>query len=146
MIRKFLDVLASETTGGNESPEQQNDKVEKAYQSTVQKLSAILDMPLKDAVKKGKKVQRDAVANLVAGMFKEQQEATVKEVVEGLKTNLENFVKMNQEIGKKEKELEKLKVDQKKAFNESCKKLFDKIEGLPELEKTYVDALKGATT
>lgn len=141
MIRKFYDAEATENAGGNQQQEQ-GDKVEKAYQTTITKLSAILDMPVEQAIRKGKKVQKDAVAAVVQKMFKEQQEATVTEVTEGLKANLTNFVTMQQEIGKKKKELEKLETEQKKAFTQSCQKLFDKIEGLPELEKTYTEALK----
>ncbi len=144
-MKKFYDADASENKGGNPDSQDNTNKVEKNYNDTIEKLSAILGQPVAVAAKRGK-VKQDAVSKLVEEMFNEEQKVIIESVKTGLKDNLTKFVEMNKEIGKQRKALEQLELQKKKEFTESCKTLFDKIEGIPELQKEYILALKSTTT
>lgn len=125
--------------GGDQQGGGNSAKVKARFESTITKLSAILGREPEKRPKK--KVPNSEVENIVKTMFEEDQKAIIEEVKVELKGLLTAYVKMNQEIENKEKELEKLRVDKMKEFNEASEKLFNKVDGLPALEKKYIDVL-----
>lgn len=138
---------ADATNGGGGAPEEKGGdgkKIKVRFENNIGKLSAILGKEPEKRAKK--KVAGSEVENIVKAMFQEDQEAVIAEVKVDLKGLLVDYVKMNQEIENKEKELEKLKLLKMKEFCEASDKLFNKIEGLPLLEKKYQDALVAMST
>ncbi len=134
--------------GGGGAPESEGGKALKRFNTAVTKLSAILE---KEPDKKGrKKVPASKMEEIVKNLFKADEEALAAEVSAELKKLLEDYVKMHSEFDKKEKELQKLKDDKMKEFAEAGEKLFNKIDGLPDLEKKYAEAMTklagGSTT
>lgn len=129
----------------NEQQKQQQEnknKIAKAFDANIGKIRAILE---KEPDKKGKrKVTGDAMKIIVAELFKEDDENLQKEVRKELRELLTKYVSMWDEIGKKEKEMEKLKEEKMKEFNEASQKLFNKIDGLPAIMQRYAEALKTA--
>lgn len=120
--------------------EEQKDKVSKNYDATINKLVAILGG--KEQLFPGSKIAKDAVATVVTELLKEKKDSTIKDVKEGLSKLLEQKIALDKTIKEKEKEFEKLKTDKKKEFVDAAAKIFGKIEGLSELEKSYYDGLK----
>lgn len=128
------------TPNNGENAQEQKDKVAKNYDATINKLVAILGG--KEQLFPGSKIAKDAVATVVTELLKEKKDSTIKDVKEGLSKLLEQKIALDKTIKEKEKEFEKLKTDKKKEFVEAAAKIFGKIEGLSELEKSYYDGLK----
>lgn len=123
--------------------EEGKDKIAKKFNSDIAKITAIIRQ---EPSKNGRvKVPKDDVAGLVKELFAETNEETKKTVKEELKGLLVKYVEYNRAKVAKEKELEKLNQEQMKSFSEAAQKLFDKIEGIPALEKEYADALVATT-
>lgn len=123
-----------------ENKQEQNDKVSKNYDASINKLVAILGG--KEKLLPDTKISKDAVSSVVTELLKEKKEATIKEVKEGLSKLLEQNIALAKATKEKEKELEQLKLSKKKEFVDAANKLFNKIEGLVDLEKSYYEGLK----
>ena len=121
---------------------EQKNKVKNAFDQNIAKLSAILN---KEPDKKGRKrVPANSVDALVKELFKEDGEKAEKEFKEELRTLLDNYVALWKAIDDKKREIEKLENDKMKEFNEKASKIFNKVEGLPELQKKYAEGLRKA--
>lgn len=125
------------------TPEQDNNKITKNFESTMQKLVAIVggDKNLFPT----KKVGKDIVKNIVDGMLTEKKETLEKEVKADLTKLLESHITLKKSIDDKKKELAKLEQDKMKEFNEAATKVFAKIENIDQLSKDYYSSLKSAT-
>lgn len=127
-----------------EKQQQENkNKVQKAFDSNIEKLTAILK---KAPDKKKRKFSSDAMDNLLGELFKEEDEKLKEELKTELKGLLESYVSFWREVENKEREIEKVKQDQMKAFNDKANKLVNKIEGFPNLMKKYKEGLVQAAS
>ena len=106
------------------------------------KLIAIMQGP--DNLKLPNKVKKGDVAAIIQELFKEETEATVKEVKEGIKTLLKGYVTLNASLAEERKKLDALEVAKKKEFNATAARLFARIEGIDSLTKEYKEALGAA--
>lgn len=141
MTRLMRDAQATETNGGGQQGQQEEKggKIEARFKTVIGKLSAIIGK--EPDKKKKRKIPGSEVGDIVKGLFEKDHEAVKVEVEVDLKSLLEKYVGMNDEFDKKEKELVKLKEDKMKEFCEAGEKLFNKIDGIPDLEKKYTDAM-----
>jgi hypothetical protein len=121
---------------------EQKNKVENAFNQNIEKITAILQ---KAPSKSGKrKVPGNVMEQLVAELFKEDDEKTQAEFKAELRILLEKYVKFWSQVEEKEREIEKIKNDGMKDFNQSANKLFGKVDSIPELMKKYAEGLRRA--
>ena len=130
------------TTPEQNNEQQNSDKIQKAYEENMRKLRTILgrEIPKNNRIK----LEEDVVFDIVTEFFQEKQDSEKEQVKADIKTNLELFIKGNQEIDAKEKELKALKQKIMKEFNESITKLLAKIDGVPDYVRLAGAALNGA--
>jgi len=121
-----------------------NAKVEKKFTAALTKLTAIVQG--KDNLFFPKKVAADALGDLVAGLFKEENEALVRQVREDLRTLLKSYSEMNKAFKAKQEELDKLNKQKKEEFVKAAETLFSKIDNIGEVEKEYYNGLTVALT
>lgn len=121
---------------------QDNGKVNKNYEDTMNKLVAIVRG--KDNLTPGKKVKKEVVSTIVDELLKEDKEKIQNEVKTGLKDLLAKHISLNKEIAEKEKEFIKLKETKQKEFIDAANKLFGRIDDIAQLEKDYIASLNAA--
>lgn len=130
------------TENQNQDQGKEAKKVLAGFEQTVKKLTAIVKGP--ENLKLTGKVKKDAMQELVEELFKEESEATVKQVKEDLKSMLKGYVTLNNSLVEERKKLDALEVAKKKEFNATASKLFAKIEGVDSLTKEYFEAFQEA--
>jgi len=123
----------------NQEQGKESKKVAANFEQTVKKLTAIVAG--KENLKMPRRVPKDSIQGLVEELFKEESEATAKQVKEDLKALLKGYVQLNTSIAEEQKKLEALKTSKMKEFNATAAKLFNKIEGIDSLTKDYQEAL-----
>jgi len=126
----------------NKPEGQENDKVAKNYEATMNKLVAVVRG--KDNLIPGKKVKKEVVTTIVDELLKEDKERIQTEVKTGLKDLLAKHVALNKEISEKEREFIKLKETKQKEFIDAANKLFGRIDDIAQLEKDYASSLNSA--
>lgn len=129
---------------GNEQKGNDNNKVNKAFESNLKKLVAIVEG--EKNLKPITKVGSDTMKNIVTELFKEETEAIEQSTKETLRDLLKKYVQMLRDIETKKKELSALEITKKKEFNEAATKLFGKIDGIGILESEYYGALVTAVS
>ena len=122
----------------NQQP-QDNNKVQKSFESNLGKLKAILGDESK--LKPQTKIDNSEVAAIVESVFAEQKEQLALGVKTGIQNLLKQYVAFNQALKDKEQELVKLKADKQKEFNQAANQLFQKIDNISKLEADYASAL-----
>lgn len=132
------------TKNANEQKGNDNNKVNKAFESNLKKLVAIVEG--EKNLKPVTKVGSDIMKNIVTELFKEETEAIEQSTKETLRTLLKTYVQMLRDIDTKKKELSNLEIAKKKEFNEAATKLFNKIDGIGILESEYYGALVTAVS
>lgn len=132
------------TKNENEQKGNDNNKVNKAFESNLKKLVAIVDG--EKNLKPITKVGSDIMKNIVTELFKEETEAIELSTKDTLKELLKKYVQMLRDIETKKKELSALEIAKKKEFNEAATKLFNKIDGIGILESEYYGALVTAVS
>lgn len=132
------------TKNENEQKGNDNNKVNKAFESNLKKLVAIVDG--EKNLKPVTKVGSDIMKNIVTELFKEETEAIEQSTKDTLKELLKKYVQMLRDIDAKKKELSALEIAKKKEFNEAATKLFNKIDGIGILESEYYGALVTAVS
>lgn len=132
------------TKNENEQKGNDNNKVNKAFESNLKKLVAIVDG--EKNLKPITKVGSDIMKNIVTELFKEETEAIEQSTKDTLKELLKKYVQMLRDIDAKKKELSALEIAKKKEFNEAATKLFGKIDGIGILESEYYGALVTAVS
>jgi hypothetical protein len=117
-------------------------KVLANFDETVKKLTAIVKGP--ENLKLPTKVKKDNMQLLVEELFKEESEATIKDVKEGLKALIKGHVALNASLVEERRKLDALEVVKKKEFNATASRLFAKIDGIDLINKEYHHALGAA--
>lgn len=131
------------TENQNQEQNQNPDKTLKNYEAAMSKLTAVLGG--KENILPTKKVSKDVVTNLVGTLLKERKEKLAESIKTSLAELLEKHVALTKAIKEKEKELEKLKQDKMKEFTEAANKVFQQVEGIDQIEKDYIEAIKLAS-
>ena len=75
--------------------------------------------------------------------FKTANDAKLADLSKGLSDSVSaaKVDAVNAEVSKLQKELDKIKVDKQKEFNQAASQLFQKIENISKLEADYASAL-----
>lgn len=117
-----------------------DDKITSNFTATMKKLVAIVGG--EEQLFPKKKIKKDVLSTIVDGLIKEKKENLEKEVKAELVTLLDKHVELKKAFNDKELELKKLKETKMKEFNEAASKVFNKIDGIADIEKSYYDSLK----
>lgn len=104
------------------------DKTEKEFNSTIKKLVVILGS--EKALKPSKRVKFDDLSVIVKELLQEDQDKNAKEISEQLKALLKGYTELKVEVSKKEKELKQLEETKMKEFNKAARSLFERVEEL----------------
>lgn len=137
-----LDLIKMSDQENQENQGKEAKKVLANFESVKDKLIAIMNGP--DNLKIPNKVKKDDMESIIKELFKEENEATVKEVKEGVKNLLKGYVTLNASLAEERKKLDALEIAKKKEFNATAARLFARIEGIDALTKEYQDALGAA--
>lgn len=121
---------------------QQPSKESQVFERNLKTLAAIVGG--EEKLIPASKVPADKLGELVEGLLKEEKEATEKEIIGKLRALLNSYVTLQKELKAKEQELEKLKNQKLKEFNEASKALFARVDGLRAKEEEYYTALGAA--
>ena len=122
-----------------ETPEQQNDKVSKQFDANFKKLVALLGG---DKALKKTSVPNDELGNIVEDLLKERREEFVKEFKSKAKELLDKKIEFDKEVKKAEEEFKNKVTNKKKEFSEKMKGLFNMVENIQEVEKSYYSSFK----
>lgn len=122
-----------------ENQDQKNDKIEKKYTSALNRLVAVVGGKEKLCVPK--RIPTDKVSDVIAELFQEENDALLLEVKTGLRTILKQYTEMESAFKQKEEELIKLKKTKKEEFSKAAETLFNKIDKVGDIEKSYYDGL-----
>jgi len=122
------------------TPEQQNDKVSKEFDKNFKKLVALLGG---EAAMKKVSVPNDGIGVIVEELLKERREEKIKEFKEGAKKLLDKKLEFDKETRKAEEEFKRVIISKKKEFSEEMKKVFNVVENIAEIEKSYYESMKG---
>ena len=130
-------------TKENQVQDQQsnNDKIGKNYEAGFKKLIALFQGS-KEVFKKTKVANGD-IKTLVDELMKEKKETAAKELKEEFKKLLDAKIVFDQECKKAEEAYIKAVNDKKKEFTEKMSALFNRIENVAEIEKSYYTSLGG---
>lgn len=131
------------TTPDVETEQEQNNKTEKKFSVALNRLVAVVGG--KENLKIPKKTPKDQLGGIVSELFKEERENTLKETKESLRSLLKQYAEMEKAFALKQQEFDKLKKQKKEEFTKAAEILFNKIEDVGEVEKTYYQGLKEAT-
>jgi len=127
----------------NNKPEvtaqQEEGKTAKNFEATMKRLVAIVGG--EEQLFPKKKVKNDVLASIVSELTKEKKEKLEKDIKAELITLLDKRVELNKALDEKKAELKKLEETKMKEFNEAASKLFNKIEGIADIEKSYYESL-----
>lgn len=123
----------------NQNNQNEQGKEGKKFESTMRKLIAIVGG--EEKLFPEKKVSGDTVKGVVNGLLKERKEKLEKETTAELSALLDKYVAFKKEVTEKKKEFEKIVETKQKEFNEAASKVFNKIDGINELESAYYSTL-----
>lgn len=120
---------------------QEDVKTEKndQFEKNLNKLTALLGG--KTLFKKSK-LPKDAVSNLVAELVTERKEEIAVEFKSKAKELLQKKVEFDREVKKMQEEMNKQIEAKKKEFVEKLNSLFNLVENIEEVEKSYYDSIK----
>lgn len=127
--------------GPLEEKKEDGNKVEKAFNSNLDKFEALLN---RRPDKKRRKVGDKRLDNIVEDLWKEDDAKLEAELRTELRTALDGYITLNEEIQKKEEELKNLRTQKMKEFNEKCRKVWSKIEGGEGTMMKRISALKAS--
>lgn len=128
-----------EVKTGEETQEQQNDKVSKKFEQDFKKLVALLggEKNLKKT-----NVPNDELGGIVEELLKERREDFIKEFKSKAKALLDKKLEFDKEVRKAEDDLKKTVIAKKKEFSEKMKDVFGMVENINEIEKSYYQSMK----
>ena len=129
-------------TEGQETPEQKADKETKKYLRVIDIVKSVVGG--ESNLKPQKRVDGDTTADIVAELFKEEQEELRKKVKEGLKNLLKQHVQLEADIAEKEKELKRVQLDKRKEFTKAANAWLNQIDQGAVMQESYSTALKTA--
>jgi len=116
-------------------------KVEKKFQTALKKLTAILSG---EAAYKPAKLVGLEVITAVQELAKEEKEAKAKEFKEKAKALIQKKRDFDSFVKKQKQELEKKIQEEQKKFTEDAEKLFQLVEDIANIEKSYYETLGNA--
>jgi len=122
-----------------ETPEQQNDKVSKQFDANFKKLIALLGG---EKTLKKVNVPNDELGTIVEDLLKERREDFIKDFKAKAKSLLDKKLEFDKEVKKAEEDFKKTVVNKKKEFSEKMKEIFNMVENIQEIEKSYYQSLK----
>lgn len=134
--------LENEQENGNDTPEQKADKETKKYLRVIEVVKKVVGGEAN--LRPQKKVDVDATAEIVAELFKEEEEELRKKVKEGLKNLLKQHVQLEADVAAKKKELEKLQLEKRKEFTKAANAWLQQIDQGAVMQEAYGTALKTA--
>ncbi len=122
-----------------ETPEQQNDKVTKQFDANFKKLIALLggEKSLKKI-----NVPNDELGTIVEDLLKERREEFVKDFKVKAKSLLDKKLDFDKEVKKAEEDFKKTVINKKKEFSDKMKEIFNMVENIQEIEKSYYNSMK----
>ncbi len=122
-----------------ETPEQQNDKVTKQFDANFKKLIALLggEKSLKKI-----NVPNDELGTIVEDLLKERREEFVKDFKAKAKSLLDKKLDFDKEVKKAEEDFKKTVINKKKEFSDKMKEIFNMVENIQEIEKSYYNSMK----
>ena len=123
----------------NQQPQQDNNKVQKAFENNLRKLTAILGDESK--LRPQTKINNAQLAEITASLFEEDTKRLEQEVKEGIRALVTAKITFDRAVKEKEGELNKLKIEKQKEFNQSASNLFQKIDDIGKKEAEYAAAL-----
>lgn len=121
------------------NPQEQNDKISKNYDANFKKLVALMGG---EKQLKKPSIPNDEVGTIVEELIKERREEKIKEFKEGAKKLLDKKIEFDKECRKAEEDFKKAVTEKKKNFTEEMKKVFNIIEDINAIEKSYYDSMK----
>jgi hypothetical protein len=119
---------------------QENSKENKKFDEVIKKLIAVVGG--KEKLKVPKKVPNDLLGGIVNDLFKEEREAALASTKEDLKNLLKKYAEMEKLLSEERKKIDKLEKEKKEEFAKAANSVFEKIENVGEVEKSYYNALK----
>jgi fructose-1-phosphate kinase PfkB-like protein len=119
---------------------QENGKENKKFDEVIKKLIAVVGG--KEKLKVPKKVPNDLLGGIVNDLFKEERESALASTKEDLKNLLKKYAEMEKLLSEERKKIDKLEKEKKEEFAKAANSVFEKIENVGEVEKSYYNALK----
>ena len=123
----------------NTQKQEEESKVERKFTAALDKLIAIVNG--KENLKLNRKLPKNQVSKLVTDLFAEETEATYNSIKVSLKELLKQYTDMLKLVRQKEQELKKAENEKKEEFVKAATAIFDRIENIGDLEKSYYDSL-----
>lgn len=134
--------LLDEVDKPEETPEQKASKIDKQYNTEMAFIAKVLGSDT--AIVPGKTLEGDAVANVVARVFKERDEKLADEVFKGLNELVELHLKNEAAIRDDENKLKAKRTQMRKEFIKVAKAWKSKINQQAVAKDDYVATLKNA--
>ena len=128
----------------NTQKQEEESKVERKFTAALDKLIAIVNG--KENLKLNRKLPKNQVSKLVTDLFAEETEATYNSIKVSLKELLKQYTDMLKLVRQKEQELKKAENEKKEEFVKAATAIFDRIENIGDLEKSYYDSLRDLAT
>ena len=128
----------------NAQKQEEESKVERKFAAALDKLIAIVNG--KENLKLNRKLPKNQVSKLVTDLFAEETEATYNSIKVSLKELLKQYTDMLKLVRQKEQELKKAENEKKEEFVKAATAIFDRIENIGDLEKSYYDSLRDLAT
>lgn len=119
-----------------------NDKDSQKYESNMKKLFALFSGA--QAFKKGKIANKEAGA-VIEELTKERKQKMLEEFKTKASKLLDNKVLFDKFVKEETKKFEGVIIAKKKEFNKEMEELFQFVENIEELTKTYETAFKSVT-
>lgn len=129
-----------------EQQQQQQDsgKIQKKFDHAVHQLAAMLGG--KEKLMASKRIPQDAVSLIIGELFEEERTEKMTAAKQEFKDILKKYREFTVSVAEKEKELKKLKDQKMEDFTKAAQSLLGRIDGLAQIEKSYVEGLKTAVS
>ena len=125
-----------------QTPEQGADKITKAFEASFKKLVALMggDKNLKKT-----SIPSNEVGDIVNELLKERRQKKIDEFKIGAIALLDKKIEFDKEVRKAEEAFKNTVNAKKKEFTEEMNKLFQNLESINDVEKSYYANLSGST-
>lgn len=116
---------------------QELEKETSKFNSAISKLNAIFEGKFESNVK----LDKTGLIEIRNKLLNKRKQDLAQEISDGFEKLIEAKRTYNNEIKKLESDLEKQKIAKMKEFNEAVNKLFNKVEGIKEIEEEYLSVI-----
>lgn len=127
------------------SEQQQEQKNKEASKFDINYKSLVALLTGENLLRKSR-IPIDDVAAAMAELVKDKKEAAIKTIKEDVTVLVDSYIAFQKFKREQEKAYEKVLEEKQKEFNIKAQSVFSKIDDLKSLERTYYDALAGAST